>query len=67
MFNPNVDPFFQHVVRIHHQELLQEIEFGRFYRQPELLQRIIDQIKAAQQWIKCHTGSAKAEPCFDGS
>ena len=45
MFNPNVDPFFQHVVRIHHQELLQEIEFGRFYRQPELLQRIIDQIK----------------------
>ena len=67
MFNPNADPFFRHVVRIHQQELLQEIESGRVYGQPELLQQIIDQIKVAQQWIKCHTRSAKAEPCFDGS
>ena len=65
MLNPNADPFFQHVVRIHHQELLQEIEFGRSYHQRELLQRIIDQIKVAQQWIESHTRSAKAEPCFD--
>jgi hypothetical protein len=67
MFNPNADPFFRHVVRVYHQELLQEIESGWFYRQPELLERIIDQIKIAQQWIKCHTRSAKPEPCFDGS
>jgi len=67
MLNPNIDPVFRHVVRIHHQELLQEIESGRFYRQPELLQLIIDQIKVAQRWVKSHTRSAKAEPCFDGS
>jgi len=67
MFNPNADPVFRHVVRIHHQELLQENESSRFYHQPELLQPIIDQIKVAQQWSKSHTRSAKAEPCFDGS
>jgi len=67
MFNPNVDPFFRHVVRIQQRELLPEVESGRFERQPELLQRVIDQVKAAQQWIKCHTRSAKAKPCFDGS
>jgi hypothetical protein len=44
---------------------LQDIESGRFFRQPELLQRMIDQIKVAQQWIKSPTRSAKAEPCFD--
>ena len=65
MLNPNADPFFQHVVRIHNQELLPEIESGRFYRQPELLQRMIDQIKVAQQWIKPPARAAKAEPCFD--
>jgi hypothetical protein len=29
------------------------------------LQRMIDQIKVAQQWIKFHTRPSKAEPCFD--
>jgi hypothetical protein len=67
MFNPNADPFSRHVIRIHHQELLQNIESGRFYHQPKLLQRMIDQIKVVQQWIKRHARSAQTEPCFDGS
>ncbi len=66
MLNPNADPFFQHVVRSHHQELLQEIEADRFY-QSELLQRFNHQVKTAGQWVKSHTRSTTAEPCFDGS
>ena len=67
MFNPNADPFFRHVVRIHHQELLQEIEGNRLYRQPGLLQRINHQVKTAGQWVKSHTRFTEAEPCFDDS
>ena len=67
MLNPNADPFFRNVVRIHHQELLQEIEADRLYRQPRLLQRINHQVKTAGQWVKSHTRSTAAEPCFDGS
>ena len=68
MSNPNADPFFRHVVRIRHQELLQEIEGNRLYGQPGLLQRINHRVKTAGQWIKSHTRSTTAdEPCFDGS
>ena len=69
MLNPNADPFFRHVVRIQHQELLQKIEADRLYHhnQPGLLQRINHQFKTAGQWIKFHTRTNTAEPCFDES
>jgi len=67
MLNPNADPIFRNVVRIRQRELLQEIEAGRPYRQPGLLQRINHQVKTAGQWVKSHTWSTAAEPCFDGS
>jgi hypothetical protein len=72
MLNPNVDPFFRHVVRIEQQELLKKIEADGYYRQlqgdqPGLRQQISDQIKTAGQWIKFHKRTEPSEPCFDGS
>ena len=72
MLNPNADPFFRHLVRSEHQELLKKIEADRLYRQlhgnqPGLWQQINHQVRAAGQWIKTHTQSTTAEPCLDKS
>ena len=72
MLNPNADPFFRHMVKMEHQELLKKMEADRLYRQsrgnqPGLWQRVNHQVKVAEQWVKSHTRSTTPEPCFDES
>lgn len=67
MLNPNVDPFFRHVVRMEQQELLKQFEANYQGSQSGLAQQISHQVKTAAQWIKTHTQSEPSEPCFDGS
>jgi hypothetical protein len=69
MLNPNVDPFFRHVVRMEQQELLKQIEakYQSQGIQPGLAQQIGHQAKTAAQWIKARTRPEPSEPCFDGS
>ena len=67
MLNPNADPAFQHLVRIHHQELLKEIDTNWPCHQPGLLQRINHQVQTAGQWVKPLVWPTMVEPCFDES